>query len=133
MGQCHCWTTADGISATVITDNEYPEKAAYILLNNLILDFREYFAADPSVYENAVTDLNGKLPYPNLEGFFKKWQDPHEADKLMKVEKELFEVKEIMHQNLNDILKRGENLDTLMARSKDLSTVSVDFYKKAKK
>ena len=51
----------------------------------------------------------------------------------MKVEKELFEVKEIMHQNLNDILKRGENLDTLMARSKDLSTVSVDFYKKAKK
>jgi hypothetical protein len=51
---CHCWTTADGISATVITDNEYPEKAAYILLNNLILDFREYFAADPSVYENAV-------------------------------------------------------------------------------
>ena len=38
-----------------------------------------------------------------------------------------------MHQNLNDILKRGENLDTLMARSKDLSTVSVDFYKKAKK
>ena len=133
MGVCHCWTTADGISATAITDNEYPEKAAYILLNNLILDFREYFAADPSVYENAVTDLNGKLPYPNLAPMFKKWQDPHEADKLMKVEKELFEVKEIMHQNLNDVLKRGENLDTLMARSKDLSTVSVDFYKKAKK
>ena len=38
-----------------------------------------------------------------------------------------------MHQNLNDILKRGETLDTLMARSKDLSAVSVDFYKKAKK
>ena len=97
MGQCHCWTTADGISATVITDNEYPEKAAHILLNNLILDFREYFAADPSVYENAVSDLNGKLPYPNLPEMFKKWQNPHEADKLMKVEKELFEVKEIMH------------------------------------
>ncbi len=63
------------------------------------------------MYENAVTDLNGKLPYPNLKEFFKKWQDPHEADKLMKVEKELFEVKEVMHQNLNDILKRGENLE----------------------
>lgn len=68
-----------------------------------------------------------------MAGFLTQWQNPHEADKLMKVEKELFEVKEIMHQNLNDILKRGENLDTLMARSKDLSTVSVDFYKKAKK
>ena len=97
MGKCHCWTTADGISATAITDNEYPEKAAYILLNNLILDYREYFAADPSVYENAVKDINDQLPYPNMSEFLKKWQDPHEADKLMKVEKELFEVKEIMH------------------------------------
>ena len=51
----------------------------------------------------------------------------------MKVEKDLFEVKEIMHQNLNDVLKRGENLETLMERSKDLNSVSVDFYKKAKK
>ena len=131
--KCHCWTTADGISATCITDNEYPEKAAYLLLNNLILDFREFFASDPSVYENAVTDLNGKLPYDHIEEFLVKWQDPHEADKLMKVEKELFEVKEIMHQNLNDVLKRGENLENLMAKSKDLNTVSVDFYKKAKK
>ena len=65
--------------------------------------------------------------------FLQKWQDPTEADKLMKVEKELFEVKEIMHQNLNDVLKRGEDLDTLMNKSKDLSSVSVDFYKKAKK
>ena len=97
MGNCHCWTTADGISATAITDNDYPERAAFILLNNLILDFREYFAADPSVYENAVTDLAGKLPYKNIEAFLKKWQDPTEADSLMKVEKELFEVKNIMH------------------------------------
>ena len=97
------------------------------------MDFREYFASDPSVYENAVTDLKGKLPYPNIIEFLNKWQNPHEADKLMKVEKDLFEVKEIMHQNLNDILKRGENLETLMAKSKDLSSVSVDFYKKAKK
>ena len=103
------------------------------MLNNLILDFREYFANDPSVYEDAVADLNGKLPYPNISEFMKTWQNPHEADKIMKVEKELFEVKEIMHQNLNDLLKRGENLETLMAKSKDLGTVSVDFYKKAKK
>ena len=133
IGNCHCYTTADGISATAITDNEYPEKAAFLLLNELILDFREYFSADPSVYENAVTDLNGKLGYPNAEGFLKKWQNPHEADALMKVEKDLNEVKDIMHQNLNDLLKRGESLDALMERSKDLNAVSVDFYKKAKK
>ena len=74
VGKCHCWTTADGISATAITDPEYPERAAFILLNNLLLDFREYFAADPSVYQDAVLDMTGnKLPYPNMKEFIAKW------------------------------------------------------------
>jgi len=33
VGNCYCWTTKDGISATAITDLEYPEKAGFILLN----------------------------------------------------------------------------------------------------
>ena len=71
--KCYCYTTADGISATAITDNEYQEKAAFILLSNIILDFRDFFSADPSVYEDAVTDLDGKIGYPNMDGFLKKW------------------------------------------------------------
>ncbi len=50
----------------------------------------------------------------------KTWKNPHETDKIMKAEKELFEVKEIVHQNIYDLLKRGENLETIMAKSKDL-------------
>lgn len=52
IGFCFCWTTKDGLSATAITDNEYPEKAAFILINNLLMEFREKYSADPSVYEN---------------------------------------------------------------------------------
>ena len=48
------------------------------------------------------------------------------------VEKQLFEVKEIMRQNLDDLLNRGETLDTLMQRSKDISTVSYNIYNTAK-
>jgi hypothetical protein len=73
MGKCHCWTTSDGISATAITDNGYPENAASILLDNILLDFREYFASDPSLFENAVKGMVGALPYPNLPEFLKKW------------------------------------------------------------
>ena len=40
-----------------------------------------------------------------------KWQNPHEADKLLGIEKELQEVTEIMHKNLKDLLDRGENID----------------------
>lgn len=71
IGFCYCWTTKDGLSATAITDNEYPEKAAFILLNNLLMDFRETFADNPSIYENATED--GTVKYENLEVFLKKW------------------------------------------------------------
>jgi hypothetical protein len=40
--------------------------------------------------------------------FLKDWQNPHEADKLMKIEKELIEVQKVVHKNLEDLLKRGE-------------------------
>jgi synaptobrevin family protein YKT6 len=71
VGVCYCWTTKDGLSATAVTDNEYPEKAAFILLNTLLMDFRESMASNPSVYENATSDLN--IKYENMEVFLKKW------------------------------------------------------------
>ena len=71
IGLCYCYTTKDNISATCITDAEYPEKAAFILLNNIIMDFRETFSSNPEVYENAPTDIS--LKYESLEIFLKKW------------------------------------------------------------
>ena len=105
IGNCYCWTTKDGLSATAITDNEYPERAAFILLNQLIMDFRENFP-DLGAFDAVKTDT--QIKYENMEIFLKKWQDPTEADKLMKIEKELLEVKEIIHKNLADLLKKGE-------------------------
>lgn len=50
-----------------------------------------------------------------------------------KLKDELKQVEEICHKNLNDLLKRGEDLDKLMEKSKDVSNLSLDFYKQAKK
>ncbi len=54
-------------------------------------------------------------------------------DNILKLQNELNDVTNIMKKNLSELLKREEALDTLMSKSKDLSTVSVEFYKKAKK
>ena len=59
IGICYCWTTQDGLSCkdtvntigTVITDKEYPEKAAFILINNVLLEFRDLFAGNPLVWQ----------------------------------------------------------------------------------
>ena len=54
-----------------MTDAEYPEKAAFILINTVLMDFRETFAQDSSVYMYPTSDQ--KLPYPALETFLRKW------------------------------------------------------------
>lgn len=43
------------------------------------------------------------------------------------------EVKDMMNQNLDAVLTRGESLEALMQKSNDLSTSSVQFYKTAKR
>lgn len=106
IGQCFCWTTQDGLSATAITDMEYPEKAAMMLLTKLIMDFRE---KHKDAIASATKDIQVK--FPEMEQMLKAWQNPAEADKLLMVEKELEKVTEIMHKNLKDLLDRGESVD----------------------
>lgn len=76
---------------------------------------------------------NGDEQSLALEDSLKKYQNPKEADKLMKIQKELDDVKDIMTKNIEEVLKRGEKLEDLMDRSKDLSDQSTIFYKQAKK
>ena len=63
----------------------------------------------------------------------KKFQDPKEADKLMKIEKELDDIQIMLTKTLNDLLERGEKLDELAKTSEDISDTSYNFYKKSKK
>ena len=114
-----------------ITDIEYPESSAFNMMGQIIIDFMSTFENDTEMYMDVEADT--KLKYDNLEDFLKTWQKPEEADKIYKIKTELSEVTDIMHKNMEDLLQRGENLDSLMAKSKDLSTMSVEFYKKAKK
>ena len=131
VGTCHWWTTSDGLSVTAITDTKYPEESAYNMIGQIIIDFLETFEKDTEMWAEA--DADTSLKYEKLDEFLKIWQDPSEADKIYKIKNELNDVKDIMHKNMEDLIKRGESLDVLMAKSKDLSTMSVEFYKKAKK
>lgn len=70
-----------------MTDAEYPEKAAYSLLNKMIMEFRDHHGEGL-----AKITADTPLKFEPLEAFLKDWQNPHEADKLLKIEKELFEV-----------------------------------------
>jgi synaptobrevin family protein YKT6 len=59
-----------------------------------------------------------------------KYQDPTQADSIMKIQKELDETKIVLHKTIESVLQRGEKIDDLVAKSDGLSAQSKMFYSK---
>ena len=78
-------------------------------------------------------DQDTDVKFDYISTAIEEWQDPSKKDNIMKLQNELNDVQDIMRQNLNELLKREENLESLMEKSNDLSAASVNFYKQAKK
>ncbi|RWW23365.1 hypothetical protein GW17_00012392 [Ensete ventricosum] len=85
-----------------------------------------------------VQQTDSTQPWPYLTDALTKFQDPAEADKLLKIQKELDETKIILllltsillylklmqHKTIDSVLARGERLDSLVEKSSDLSAAS---------
>ncbi len=109
-----------------VTDPEYPDRVAQSLLSKLTEDF---LAEVPETNFNDRT----KIAFPAIHAMLRKYQDPKEADPIMKVQKDLDDTKVILHKTIESVLERGEKLDNLVERSNQLSGQSKMFYKTAKK
>ncbi|XP_057306229.1 synaptobrevin homolog YKT6-like [Hydractinia symbiolongicarpus] len=125
---CHVYVNQDGLSAVAISDTDYPNRVAFNMLNKLLEEFSsqvsmsQYTTADPSTYT-----------FTLCETFLEKYQNPSEADPMMRVQTELDETKIIVYNTIEQVLQRGEKLDDLVAKSDNLSMSSRTFYKTAKK
>jgi synaptobrevin family protein YKT6 len=87
----HIHTRRQDLSAVIICDKDYPRRVAYAVLNQVLDDFIQRYPRDrwPS--------LQFPLPaYPELKEMVSKYQDPHQADNLLRVQKELDDTKIIM-------------------------------------
>ena len=115
----------------MICDEEYPKRVAIDFLLRVHENFK-FFMNQKKLDLNSIDkDTDVKFEYIATE--IEAWQDPSKKDNIMKLQNELNDVQDIMRQNLNELLKREENLENLMEKSKDLSATSVNFYKQAKK
>lgn len=124
----HTHVRTDGLCGVVVADKEYPQRVAYSLITKTCMEFEKASGGKwVSVQEDQL------LEPPFMKTDLVKFQDPQNGDKLTKIQNDLDDIKEIMHKNIDEVLKRGENLDSLMEKSEDLSMTSVQFFKKAKK
>lgn len=69
-------------------------------------------------------NANSELGLPALDDIIRKYQDPHEADAIMKIQKDLDETKITLHKTIDTVLERGVKLDNLVEKSTDLSAQS---------
>ena len=127
QGICYVAIHPNSLAVTIVSDPEYPQRVVFSLIGEIM----NTFLFSRIQWENIEKDTDVK--FSPLEQYLKDYQNPAEADKLMKIESELNQITEIMHKNIDQLLKRGETLESLMQKSQDLSTVSYDFYKRAKK
>ncbi|KAK2952043.1 putative Synaptobrevin like protein [Blattamonas nauphoetae] len=108
----HIVVKPDGRAAVLVADVDYPTQSGVSGAMGLLKD------------PNNV---------PNLSREIQRLQDPSEADKFIKLQKEIDEVKMIMVENIDKILERGEKIDDLVAQSEELDTAAKSFYKGSKK
>ena len=130
-GICYAIANEDKIGVTLISDEEYPKRVAIDFLLKIHDNFKTFLAQQNVNLNSIEEDTDLKFDYIATE--IEAWQDPSKKDNIMKLQNELNDVHDIMRQNLNELLKREENLESLMAKSQDLSSASVNFYKQAKK
>lgn len=120
----HVYGHEKGIAGVLVSDEEYPKLAAQQILNKIC---DEFLAKYPSSAWVGATEAN-TFPLPALAGYIKDYQDPNNADSIMKIQRELDETKIVLHQTIESVLQRGEKIDSLVAKSDGLSAQSKMFY-----
>lgn len=112
----------------ILNDDKYPLRVMHRFLRRTLDNYRELHGEK---CEMVNTYLG--LPMENLSETLEKAQNPNDVDKMYNITQMIESTKEIMKQNIEKVLERGENIDELVQRSKDLSKSSKDFYRTSKK
>jgi len=123
----HAYGRTEGIAGIIISDHDYPALVAHQLLSKVV---DEFLAKHP---RSSWANSSPTLSFPELKDYIVKYQDPQQADSIMKIQKELDETKIVLHKTIESVLQRGEKIDDLVAKSDGLSAQSKMFYTQAKK
>mmetsp|Transcript_18679 Transcript_18679/g.32404 ORF Transcript_18679/g.32404 Transcript_18679/m.32404 type:complete len:200 (-) Transcript_18679:128-727(-) len=123
----HVYMRTDGLCGSITCDAEYPPRVAFSLLTRLLEDFSSF---KPDWVRES---RNEAVQWPQLESDILKYQDPANADQIMKIQRSLDETRDVLHNTIDSVLQRGEKLEDLVERSGELSAQSKLFYREAKR
>lgn len=123
----HVYGRSEGCAGVIISDHEYPKLVAHKLLTQVMDDFL-------TLHPRAKWATGAvKLDLPSIQDYITKYQDPKQADSILKIQQELDETKIVLHKTIESVLERGTKIENLVERSEGLSAQSKLFYTQAKK
>lgn len=125
---CHVYVRHDNLCGVLFSDQEYPPRVAQSVLTKATEDFA---AGCPSDRWSTMPEGSGGCK--KIDEYLQRYQNPAEADGIMRLQQELDETKGILHNTVESLLARNELLDDLVERSEGLSLQSKMFYTTAKK
>ena len=119
----HAYGRTEGVCGIIISDHQYPALVAHQLLSKVV---DEFLSKNP---RSSWATGTPTLTMPELKEYLTKYQDPQQADSILKIQKELDETKIVLHKTIESVLQRGEKIDDLVAKSDGLSAQSKMFYR----
>jgi synaptobrevin homolog YKT6 len=99
----HAYARTEGVAGIIISDHEYPALVAHQLLGKILDEFTSKFP------QSAWASTHQTVPFPLLKEYIQKYQDPQQADSIMKIQKELDETKIVLHKTIESVLERGKH------------------------
>lgn len=130
----HTYARPEGLCSVMITDYQYPTMVAQRLLSKILEDFLVSHPEPTWAVGDCALNAEMKLQTDKqLQEHIAKYQDPQQVDSLLKIQRELEEIKINLHKTFESVLERGEKLDDLIERSAGLGAQSKIFYQQARK
>lgn len=118
-----------GVCYLCLTDKSYPKRLAFNYLEELQKEFVQKFSGE-------VNSAQRPYAFIKFDTFIQKtkklYVDTRTQRNLNKLNEELSDVQDIMKQNIQDVLGRGERLDSVMAKSSSLRDASGKYAKDAR-
>ena len=75
----HAYARSEGVAGIIISDHEYPALVAHQLLSKIMDEFLSKYP------RSTWATSNSEVPFPALKEYIVKYQDPQQADSIMKV------------------------------------------------
>lgn len=129
------YVTKDGVCYLALFDNSYPKNMAFAFLEDIHKLFQEdlkrEFGTGSVDYRSHIETIEKPYYFIKFDRQITKkkaeYKDPSSSKALNRLNENLTEVSSIMRQNIDEILNRGDNLESISDKARDLRDTSKQF------